>query len=287
MSTRTAGRPVDTKLRAVACRIEFDGKRGHLALDENRSEDERQVFEVSVSSMKFEVCYELPRSRAKALRTLKRGSFNSHVVTADSINELEEESDLFSHAHGWYFGVPHCRGTWRNWPCPTEEEENMERISFCEYFSIGGYRAVTLEMSDGKRVTVRSPGKAFTPEEFMGPRQTDSRPAVRKACMISQVKRTVAKAQRHSRRTSRRADGPLAPHLNSRPDHAARGQTKILHFADFDINSAASTVISCLSAPTIGTTIHEANANKLSRLSVKRWHFSGRFAQDPNPSVCR
>ena len=165
--TASAERPANAKPQAIACRIEFDGERAHLFLEAKRSRVEKQTFEMLVSSVKFEVRYELPRSRAKALRTLKRGSFNSHSATADSVNVLPGKPGFSSHAHDWYRGFPRVRSTWRGLTELSEEEESMQRISAYEYLSHGGYRAVTLEMDDGEVVTVRSSEKAFTPEQFL------------------------------------------------------------------------------------------------------------------------
>ena len=122
---------------------------------------------VGIGAAKFEVCYQLPRSRAKTLRTLKRGSFNSHTTKVDSITDLPGKPGFFSYGHDWYSGYPRSRSTWGGVTELSDEEEDRERTWVHEYLSRDGYRAVTLEMEDGKLVTVRSPEKAFTPEQFM------------------------------------------------------------------------------------------------------------------------
>jgi hypothetical protein len=69
---------------------------------------------------------------------------------------------------GWYRGYPRSRNTWRRLGEISDEEEKMERTSAYEYFTLfkPGYWAVTLEMADGRELSVGSPDHPFTLRQF-------------------------------------------------------------------------------------------------------------------------
>jgi hypothetical protein len=152
----------------VACRIEFHGEKALLSLDSSRSRAAEQTFEILVAAQKFEIRYELPRGRAKALRTLRRGTFNSHVMTCDSITDLPTTAGLSSYAHDWVHGRPRSRNTWRPLATISARDEAKKRTPNYEYSALSkpGFWAVTLEMADGSEVSARSSGHPYTPQEF-------------------------------------------------------------------------------------------------------------------------
>ena len=152
----------------VACRIEFHGEKALLSLDSSRSRAAEQTFEILVAAQKFEVRYELPRGRAKALRTLRRGTFNSHVMTCDSITDLPTTAGLSSYAHDWVHSRPRSRNTWRPLATISAKDEAKKRTPNYEYWALSkpGFWAVTLEMADGSKVSARSSSHPFTPQGF-------------------------------------------------------------------------------------------------------------------------
>jgi len=162
-----SGGALSNPARAAVCRIEFEGEQAQLSLERRRTRAEKQTFEVLVRSVKFEVRYELPRSRGKAMRTLKRGGFDSHTATADAITALRGKPEFGAYAHDGYRGYPRIRSTWRGLVELSEEEEEAERVSVFEFLSRDGYRAVTLEFADRSKLTVRSTEGPFIPQQFL------------------------------------------------------------------------------------------------------------------------
>jgi hypothetical protein len=173
----------------VACRIEFHGEKALLSLDSSRSRAAEQTFEILVAAQKFEIRYELPRGRAKALRTLRRGTFNSHVMTCDSITDLPTTAGLSSYAHDWVHGRPRSRNTWRPLATISARDEAKKRTPNYEYSALSkpGFWAVTLEMADGSEVSARSSGHPYTPQEFA------ARPGKRLLALLGAVRRRKGK----------------------------------------------------------------------------------------------
>jgi hypothetical protein len=173
----------------VACRIEFHGEKALLSLDSSRSRAAEQTFEILVAAQKFEIRYELPRGRAKALRTLRRGTFNSHVMTCDSITDLPTTAGISSYAHDWVHGRPRSRNTWRPLATISARDEAKKRTPNYEYSALSkpGFWAVTLEMADGSEVSARSSGHPYTPQEFA------ARPGKRLLALLGAVRRRKGK----------------------------------------------------------------------------------------------
>ncbi|MEI7729367.1 MAG: hypothetical protein WCO56_07330 [Verrucomicrobiota bacterium] len=153
--------------RPVALRLEFNGNRAHLSLDAKLARTAKQVFEVTVSASKFETRYELPRSRAKALRALKRNGFNSHTENADAIKVLPGDPGFMDHVHDWFRGYPRSRRTWKSLAELPKGEYRKRRVQVYEYYCHKGLKAVTLELDNGKQVRVENPANDFDWKSFL------------------------------------------------------------------------------------------------------------------------